>query len=115
MGSALITRKDIANSAVTSQPRKFDRISGKSSAARVFFSFSAANVAESMPHALGKTPSGFRVVSLTRAGAPGVVYAPSQGDGSKTNSTSSEVYCYGRNYIVLACTTANTFAEVEVF
>lgn len=115
MPGPLITRKDIANGAVSSQPRVFDRIDGKSRAARVFFYFQTADIPEGMPHALGKTPTGFRVVSLSRQGTPGTVYAPTAAASPAAGSQTMQMYNFGRNYVVLACSTGATWAEVEVF
>lgn len=193
MPGPLISRQDIANGAVSGQPRKFSKFGGKQRASRVFFYFRTANQPTSMPHALARTPDGFRVVrisapasivvdcvttnlsatvtstngfggigegpvyvgaaisgtgipggatvtakasdssitisaaatatvtppatvALTFNGsgqvAPGTVYAsPGVGAGNKNDS----LYHMTTNYVVLACTTANTWAEVEVF
>jgi hypothetical protein len=93
----------------------FDQKLGKSLSARVFFYWPTADVAVGMPHALGKTPTGWRVVSLSRDGAPGQVYAPVSYTTAGTSTKTDQVYNFSRNYVVLACTTANTWAEVEVF
>ena len=111
----LVTRQDIANGAVSRQPRQFDKFGGKSREARVFFYFKTADVPEAMPHSLGRTPTSFSVVSVSRDGAPGQVYMPVRYEAPyvAANKTDS-VYNFGRNYVVLACTTANTWAEVLV-
>jgi hypothetical protein len=116
----LITRQDVANGAISGQPRKFAKIGGKSRAARVFFYFKSPNYPESMPHSLGRKPTGWKVVSISRdetdgTTAPGVVYAPLNFTTAGTGSEASSVNIFTRNYVVLRCTTANTWAEVEVF
>lgn len=118
MPGPLITRQDIANGAVSAQPRKFDKVGGKSRAARVFFYFRTAMMPTSMPHALGRTPESFRVVSISNDSAtgPGSVFKPINYEvplvGGKTEADTA--FCFTRNYVVLACTTANTWAEVEI-
>lgn len=83
-------------------------------AARVFFYFRTANIPVSMPHSFGKTPSSWRVVNVSRDGTPGVIYAPTQYDGAGAKTKTGHLYNLGRNYIVLACETANTWAEIEL-
>ena len=114
MPGPLIQRQDLANAAVSSQPRNFDSFGGKSRAARVFFYFKTADVPVGMPHALGRKPSSFRVVHISRDGAPGQVYAPCRYDTGGTSSKTSSEYNLTRNYVVLACTTANTWGEIEL-
>lgn len=114
MPGPLITRQDIANGAVSSQPRNFDSFGGKARAARVFFYFPTANLATAMPHSLGRTPSSVRIVHVSRDGVPGSVYAPIQGAGGGASTKLSSQYTMSKNYIVLACETANTWAEVEL-
>ena len=110
----LITRQDIANAAVSAQPRNFDSFGGKSRAARVFFYFKTADVPVGMPHALGRVPTAVRPVHLSRDGAPGQVYAPCRYDTGGTSSKTSSEYNMTRNYVVLACSTSNSWAEIEV-
>lgn len=111
----LVTSKDIADGAVTAQPRKFSANKSAMRSARMFFYFRTADIAVGMPHPLGKNPTSWRVVSISRAGgAPGVVYAPIQGNGAGTKTTSQGIHTLGRNYLVLACSTANTYAEIEL-
>lgn len=114
MPGPLITRKDIANGAVSAQQRNFAKFSGKARAARVFMYFKDNDVPVSMPHALGRTPSAWRVVSLSRDGVPGIVYAPVSYNTAGTSSKTSDQFNLGRNAIVLACSTDNTWAEVEI-
>lgn len=113
MPGVLLTRKDIGTAAVIPQRRKFDSVTGQVREARVFFSFSTADVGVSMPHSLGRAPTSFRVVRLSRDGVPGVVYAPIQ-NGGGTNATTDASFNFTKNYIVLACSTANTWAEVVI-
>lgn len=110
MPGALITRQDIANAAVSAQPRRFDKFGGKQRAARVFFYFLAANRPTAMPHALGRKPTSWRPVSVSRDGVPGVIYAPIAASAVK----GSDAFNYTAQYITLACETANTWAEIEV-
>lgn len=116
MPGPLITRQDIANGAVSAQPRKFDKVGGKSRAARVFFYFGTALLPVSMPHALGRTPESFKVVSISRDGTtgPGSVFKPINYDVTAASTEADTAFCFTRNYIVLACTTANTWAEIEI-
>ena len=119
MPNPQVTRKDIATRAVTPQRRVFDKITGAMREARVFFVFQTADRAVSMPHSLGRTPTQWRVVSLSKdnsgAGtAPGVVYTPVVGDAATSSSETGDQYNLTRTHIVLACTTANTWAEVIV-
>ncbi len=115
MPAPLITRKDIANGAVSRQPRNFSSFGGKSREARVFFYFRTANLPETMPHSLGRTPTGYTPGPLTRDGAPGVVYSPVKYDLAGASDKTDAIYNLGRNYIVLACTTDNTWCEVTVY
>lgn len=116
MPGPLITRQDIANGAVSAQPRKFSAIGGKSRAARVFFYFKTADIPVGMPHALGRTPDSWRIVTLARdAGVPGTVYSPTRFESPYVDSNPMpNIFNLGRNYIVLACSTANTWAEIEI-
>ncbi len=114
MPGPLISRQDIANGAVSAQPRNFDSFGGKSRAARVFFYFPTANLAVGMPHALGRTPNAVRVVHVSRDGVPGAVYAPVQGAGGGGSSKVDSQFTMSKNFVVLACETANTWAEVEL-
>lgn len=116
MPGPLLTRQDIANGAISGQPRKFAKIGGKSRAARVFFYFPTADLSTAMPHALGRTPTGFRVVNISRdsvLGAPGTVYA--DGGSTATGKTGDSQAAFSRNFIVLKCTTANAWSEIELF
>ena len=113
-GGPLIQRQDIANGAVSAQPRNFDTFGGKQRAARVFFYFKTANVPVSMPHALGRKPSSFRPVHVSRDGTPGVIYAPVRYDTGGASSKTSSEFNMTRNYLVLACETPGTWAEIEV-
>lgn len=45
---------------------------------------------------------------------PGIVYSPMQATGGGANSKTSSQYTMSRNFIVLACTTADTYAEIEI-
>lgn len=115
MPNVQITQRDLATGSVSQQRRDFNRVTGKSREARVFFLFATANVPEAMPHALGRIPTGFKVVSVSAAsGAPGVVYAPITGGGGAGSETDAS-FNFTRNYITLACSTADTWAEVLVF
>jgi len=116
MPGPLISRQDIADGSISSQPRKFSKLGGKMRAARVFFYFKNAGVAVGMPHALGRTPTAWRQVSVSRISGqiPGVVFARIQGTASGSKTESESVHTLGRNYVVLACETANTWAEIEV-
>lgn len=105
----LITRQDIANGAVSAQPRQFSKIAAKQRAARVFFYWPENTLVPgtcykvAMPHALGRVPQSFRIVMLNTAlstTAPVI-----------TASTPPE---FSINYIALQCTTPNTWAEIEV-
>lgn len=115
MPGPLIQGPDIAHGAITAQPRVFG-VANKSSArsARVFFYFRTADTAVAMPHSLGKTPSSWRVVNLSKDGTPGVVYAPVQGVTSGTKTKTGHLFCLGRNAIVLASSVANSWAEIEI-
>ena len=113
-----ITRKDIATRAVTPQRRRFDKITGAMREARVHFVFQTANIGVSMPHALGRTPTQWRVATLSKdnsgAGtAPGTVYTPVIGAAADASDTGDQ-FNFTRTHIVLACTTANTWCEVIV-
>lgn len=110
-----VRQRDIATGAVSTQKRVFDEITGKVREARVFFMFRDADVPESMPHALGRTPNGFRVHSISAplGTAPGQVYAPISGGGGAGSETDS-AFNYTPNFLTLACTTADTWAEVMV-
>jgi hypothetical protein len=110
----LIQRQDISNGAVSAQPRDFSKFGGKSRAARVFFYFATALVPVGMPHALGRTPTSWRVVNISRDGTPGTVFAPTRYDTAGASTKTSDLYNFSKNHIVLACETANTWAEVEV-
>lgn len=114
MPNPLISRQDIANGSVSGQPRKFDSFGGKTRAARVHFIFPTANLAVGMPHALGRTPSAWRVVNIYRDGVPGAVYSPIQGAGGGGKSVTSGVFNMSRQFVILACETANTVAEIEL-
>lgn len=114
MPSPLITHDDVATGAITPQPRVFDRKLGKNLAARVFFYWPTADVPVGMPHALGKTPTSWKVVTTSRDGTPGVIYAPVSYTTAGTSSKTDNVFNYSRNYIVLACSAANQWAEVEI-
>ena len=200
MPSPQVTQKQIATASVTPQPRIFDEIKGKAREARVFFYFLHANVPVSMPHALGRKPTSFRVVTssaplstvihcnttnasatvtsgasganngyfggigegpvyvgmsvtgsgipaattvsakasdlsitisnpatatvtlpstvaLTFSGSgqvpPGTIYAPVAG-GAGASAATDSAYTMTSNYLVLACSTGNTWAEVLV-
>lgn len=110
----LITQKDLNTGCVTFPKRKFDAVTGKAKQARVFFSFTSANVPVSMPHALGRVPTSFSVVAsggVDTAGgatltAPGVVYSASAMPGQALTAS--------RNVISLACSVAHSWAEVLV-
>ena len=80
----------------------------------MFFYFKTADVPVGMPHALGRVPTGFKPVHLSRDGAPGVVYAPVKYDTGGTSSKTSSQFNFSRNYAVLACTTGGSGAEVEL-
>lgn len=80
----------------------------------MFFYFRTASVPVSMPHALGRKPNSFRVVHVSRDGVPGVIYAPVRYDTAGASSKTSSEYNMTRNYVVLACETAGTWAEVEL-
>lgn len=111
----LISRQDISNAAVSPQPRLFSKFGGKMRTARVHFKFVTADLPVSMPHSLGRTPNSFRVVTLSRDGAPGQVYTPLSFETPWVDNTQTDsIYCFGRNYIVLACTTGATWAELEI-
>lgn len=114
MPGPLVTNSDIANGAITSQPRKFSANKSSMRSARMFFYFATANVPVAMPHSLRKTPSSWKLVSVSRDGSPGTVYAPTRYDTTGASTKSADVYSLGRNYMVLACTTANTWCEVEI-
>lgn len=117
MPGPLLTRQDIANASISGQPRKFSKFGGKARAARVFFYFKTANVPESMPHALGRTPTSWRPVSVSRditVGAPGVIYAPVAYNTAGTTDKTSDQFNLGRNALVLACETGATWAEIEI-
>ena len=112
MPGPLITQKDLNTGAVSFQKRNFSQQTGKAKQARVWFSFTAANVGAPMPHALGRVPTSFQVAAsgaVDVAGgatytAPGIVYSTTALPGQALNAT--------RNYVVLASTVANTWAEV---
>jgi len=108
----LITRQDLANGAVSAQPRIFEKFAGKARAARVPFVFPTADRAVGMPHPLGRTPTAWRVVHMSNGA--GVVYSPVQATGGGGSSKTSSQYTMSRNFIVLACNTANVYCEVEV-
>lgn len=110
----MVTRQDIANGAVSGQPRKFAKIGGKQRAARVFFYFPSADYPVSMPHSLGRTPTSWKVVNISRDGVPGTVYAPINFTTAGTSSKADSVNIFTRNFIVLRCSTANTWAEIEL-
>ena len=114
MPGPLITRQDIANGAVSGQPRNFDSFGGKARAARVFFYFPTALRATAMPHSLGRTPSSWRVVHVSKDGTPGAIFSPVQGTSGGANTKLSSQYTMSKNFIVLACETANTWAEIEL-
>jgi hypothetical protein len=99
---------------VSAQQRNFAKFSGKARAARVFFYFKTARLPVSMPHALGRTPNAWRVVNISTDGVPGVVFAPINYSVAGTTAQTSDQFNLGRNAIVLACATANTWAEVEI-
>ena len=113
MPGPLIAQRDIATAAVTPQKRVFDDITGKAREARVFFYFASTTEPVSMPHALGRTPTQWRLAKISReAGAPGTVYTPVS-YGSAPNPIDA-IYSLTKNHIVLQCTTANTWAEVII-
>ena len=118
MPGPLITRRDISTGAVTTQRRRFDRVTGGIREARVHFIWPTANLAISMPHPLRKTPTRFTVVKISRntsgSGAgPGVVYAPVVPQTASSSATGSE-YNFTKTNISLTCTTANTWAEIVI-
>jgi hypothetical protein len=43
-----------------------------------------------------------------------MVYAPTRYDTSGASGKTSDLYNFSKNYAVLACETANTWAEIEV-
>jgi hypothetical protein len=104
MPGLYITAKELATGAVTFNKPKYDQVTGKVREALAFFTFGGStNVLTSAPHALGRVPTAFSVVTIGRnGGSPGVVYAddlPLAAD--KFN-------------IALKCTSTNTFAVVSV-
>lgn len=112
MPGPLLTQKDIGTGAITFAKRDFNTITGKAKEVRVFFSFTAANIGYPMPHGLGRVPTSFTVVASGGADvaggatltAPGVVYSSSRIPGQSLNAT--------KNVIVLACSVAQSWAEV---
>lgn len=80
----------------------------------MFFYFKTANVPEAMPHSLNRTPTSWTVASVSRDGAPGSIYAPVSYNTAGTTDKTDNLYNLGRNYIVLASSTANTWAEVLI-
>jgi len=98
-----ITAKELATGAVTFNKPKYDQVTGKAREALAFFTFNTANALTAAPHALGRVPTQWSLVSIGRsAGAPGILYSddlPLQAD--KFN-------------IALKCSTATTWAIVSV-
>jgi hypothetical protein len=114
MPRVLFTAKDLNTGAVTGTKRDFSKPTGKIREARVWFSFTAANVPYVMPHGLGRVPTSFQVAACGGADvygaatltAPGVIYSASALPAQGLNAT--------KNVIVMACDTANSWAEIIV-
>lgn len=71
-----ITAKELATGAVTFNKPKYDEVTGKAREALAFFTFNTANQLTAAPHALGRVPTQWTLVSVGRnGGAPGTIYA----------------------------------------
>ena len=108
MPGRLITSKKIKAGSVSHIGRTFDKRDAKAKEARIHFYFPTASTAGnpapvSRPHALGKVPTAYTVVSKRRdpaAGPPGTIF---------------DVFPFAsRAYITLQCSTAETWAEIIV-
>jgi len=100
----LVTRGDLDTRSVSFQKRRFGTPSGKAIEARVFFSFTSADVPVSMPHGLGKKPSSFTVV----------VSGNAAGTGSPTIYTKDPSFWATNNVVVLSSDLANSWCEVTI-
>lgn len=102
MPGPIIGAKDLATAAVTFQPARYDQVVGKAREVRCFAVFPAANAPVAVPHALGRVPTRFSVVSMGRGtgGAPGTVYVDDL------------PLAFSRYTVVLKCSTANTWADI---
>jgi hypothetical protein len=103
MPGLYITAKELATGAVTFNKPKYDQVTGKAREALVFFTFNGANALTAAPHALGRVPTSFSLVTIGRnGGSPGQVY------------TDDLPLIADKFNIALKCTTTNTFAVVSV-
>lgn len=95
---SLVSAKQMATGAVTSQGRAFGSMQSKSNEARVTVSFPTADAPVPVYHGLGHKPTGATAVAVNPGG---VVY------------TDMPLVADSRT-IVLYCNTASTIAEVIV-